>query len=202
MVTKATILGAIGCEPYPDPTTGVDATLVTFILCVADTGSSPQSVQMSVLVLPTDSSATIRQKMIDLAKAKTLSEFGLVVKNEDIIVPSFSTGASTTASETRTDTFTTPGSGVIIDTSLRPLSVFAIAVEGVGGTPVSWDVRLEGSLDGSKWTKILQHTHITAETESIYSGSNRNPCLFIRSNCVDLSLGLATAIKVTILGVP
>lgn len=203
MATKAVVLDFGSCTPIVDPASGVNSTQLVLVVCVATTGEPDQLPQYSIIILPTDSSAVIRQKMLDIIRVNVLADFGKTIANEDIIIPAISTGLATPSSETRTDTFTTVGNGVTVDTSLRPLSVFAVTVESRNGILTSWDIRLEGSLDGTNWTQILQHTNVDpGDKQTKFSGTNRNPSLFFRSRCVGLVLGTALAAKVTILGIP
>ena len=202
-MSKAVLLTVNLCQNIPDPDVIGGLTKIGFTLCVATIGESPQEIASSIFVNPADSSAVIRQKFIDVIKADVLNQLSITLANEDIIIPSYTTGLATLASETRTDNFSVAGNGVTVDTSLRPLSVFSLGVDGVGGTPTAWQVVLEGSLDGTKWSTILTHTQLSPGLGlTISSGSNRDPSLFMRSRCVSVILGSASAIKTTILGVP
>ena len=199
--SKALVSAASGLDLFDDPASGKRLAIIHL-----DTGfvfdGNNVSLSADVIIDPADSSAVIRQKFINSVIAAALSQYGQVLAKEDIIVPSYTTGLSTVTSETRADTFTVAGDGAIVDTSLRPLSVFSLTVSGEDQAAESWDVRLEGSLDGTNFTEILRHTHLTGDLQTMYSGSNRNPCLFFRSRCVDVVIGSATSIKATILGVP
>jgi len=200
VVTKAVLRLMESCSLYTEPITGNILSLIVLNVCLTKDGLV-FDLFPEILVDPADSSAVIRQKMIDATISKA-AEQGHTLTNEDIILAVYVTGLATPASETRADSFTAAGNGLLIDTSLRPVSVFTVTVEGVGVAATSWDVRLEGSLDGTNFTQILQHTQVTGDKQSVYSGSNRNPCLFFRSRCAGLVLGAASAIKVTVLGVP
>lgn len=102
--------------------------------------------------------------------------------------------------DTRADTFTGTGNGTTVDTSTNPLKSFSIQVKGTGASATTWDIRLEGSLDGTNFTQILQHT--TADLDGIvkWSGAGLSPSLHFRSRVAALTLGAATNVVVTILG--
>jgi len=183
------------------PTPTITFTRIILVAFLVQNGTL-SDLTVTVDVDPADSSAVIRQKMVDGIIAQALLDFGQVLDRQDVFLPTFSTGLSTPASETRTDTFTTTAVGTIVDTSLAPLTSFALVVEGLTNPAASWDVRLEGSLDGTNFTQILQHTQLVGDKQVIFSGSNRSPALFIRSRVAGLLLGTASAINVKILGVP
>jgi len=196
------MLDATGCQNFLDGVSGRILTRLFFNGCLAVDDANPVSFSTSVYIDAADSTATIRQKMLDAIKASVLADFSVVIENGDILLPTYSTGLSTPASETRTDSFTATGNGQTIDTSLRPLSSFSLNVKGVGGSPTAWTVYLEGSLNGVDFTKILEHNQILGVGQGIFSGANRSPSLFVRSRVVSLTLLPASAIDVTILGVP
>lgn len=101
---------------------------------------------------------------------------------------------------TRSDTFTATGNGTTVNQTTAPLSIFSVEVKGTGAAATTWDVRLEGSLDGTNFTQILQHTNVTGDGTQMMSGSLRSPSLYFRSRVAALALGSATNIVVTILG--
>ena len=202
MAFKSVLVGITGCSVFFDPISSRNLTRVMFEMLLAEGDVNPRSFNPQVIVDPADSTSAIRQKMIDAIKAQALADFGVTLPNEDILLPTYSTGLATAASETRTDSFTAPASGQIVDTSLRPLSAFSLTVKGVGGTPTAWTVLLEGSLDGANFTEILRHTQLLGIAQTVFSGSNRYPTLFMRSRAVSITLTPAAAIDVTILGVP
>ena len=113
-------------------------------------------------------------------------------------------GTITTApvSAQRSDTFTTTSSGVTVDVSSTPLSVFSIAVKGTGGVATIWTALLEGSLDGTNFTTILAHTNVTGDGLSLFIGASAAPSRYFRSRCSALTLGPASNIVVNICGVP
>lgn len=102
---------------------------------------------------------------------------------------------------TRSDTFTTTGSGVLVTVTTTPLKAFSIQVKGTGTPATTWDIRLEGSLDGLNFSQILQHTNVTGDGAVVWSGTLFAPSLYFRSRVAGLSLGTATNVVVTILGV-
>ena len=77
---------------------------------------------------------------------------------------------------------------------------FAIQVKGTGGVAAVWDVRLEGSLDGTNFTTILTHTNATPDGTVLYSGSVLSPSNYFRSRVAGLTVAPATDIVVTVLG--
>lgn len=100
---------------------------------------------------------------------------------------------------TRQDTYTGTGAGTIISLTDNPTKVHAIQVKGTGAAATSWTVLLEGSLDGVNFSTVL--THNATDGSTVFSGTALNACKYIRSNCTALSLGSASNIVVTILGV-
>lgn len=102
----------------------------------------------------------------------------------------------------RSDTFTATGDGVTVDASDHPLQSFGLQVIGTGDTPSAWTVALQVSLDGTNWVTLL--THSSADSDPIGSfvsnGANLAPSLYLRSNVSALTLGPATNIVVTIVG--
>ena len=104
-------------------------------------------------------------------------------------------------SGTRSDSYTTPGTGTVVTATVNPFKGYAMQVSGVGGNPLAWDMRLEGSLDGSYFSQLLLHTTSTGINEVLWSGTLWSPALYIRSRSAGLMLGTATSVLVTILGV-
>lgn len=108
---------------------------------------------------------------------------------------------------TKTDTFkvqsasyTTTGAGTTVDVHLFPFENFGVQVVGVGATPTSWTVNLEGSLDGTNFTTILTHDTEIGDKNVIWLGANRSPVLYFRVNVASLTLGSATSITVVAIG--
>lgn len=104
-------------------------------------------------------------------------------------------------SSTRSDTYTVAGNGVTVNVSSKPLSKYGLQVKGTGASATSWDVRLEGSLDNVNFSQILADTTTSGDGAVVWSGGNMEPSLYIRSRVAALTLGPATNIVVTILGV-
>lgn len=105
------------------------------------------------------------------------------------------------------DTFTGATSGVALNrTALYAVCRFALSVKGtntqVGTT--TWTVVLEGSLDGVTYTTLLTHAYpATADGATVFPAAGiLTPCLYFRSRCTALTLGTATNIIATILGMP
>lgn len=97
------------------------------------------------------------------------------------------------------DTFTGAGNGTTIDVSTNPFSKFTIVVSATG-TITSWTVILEGSIDAINFTTIATHTNLIGNNISIFSGVNLTPCLYFRTKCTALVLGIGTNIVSTVLG--
>jgi hypothetical protein len=100
----------------------------------------------------------------------------------------------------RSDTFTTTGTGQVVS-SVLGFSRYSLQVQvvGAGAVPTTWTVNLEGSLDGVNYTTIIYSGDVIGQGV-IWIGDMVAPSLYIRSNCIALSLGSATSILVTILG--
>ncbi len=109
-----------------------------------------------------------------------------------VTVPAFST---------RSDTFTTTTSGTTVDSSTNPVKTFSIQVKGTGAAASVWTVVLEGSNDNTNFTTLLSHGTATGDGITLFSGTTFTPCLYYRSRCSALTLGGASNIVVTILGV-
>ena len=59
-----------------------------------------------------------------------------------------------------------------------------------------------GSLNGSQFTTILEHTNTSHADGATVWSQTPAPMLFFRSRCVSLTLGSATNILVTLAGKP
>lgn len=101
---------------------------------------------------------------------------------------------------TRSDTYTGTGNGTTVNVANSALSIFSVQVTGTSAVATIWDVQLEGSLDNINFTQILQHTNVTGNGVVVFSAGNYSPCLYFRSRCAGLTLGPATNIVVTIVG--
>jgi hypothetical protein len=97
------------------------------------------------------------------------------------------------------DTHTVVGSGSIT-TLDAPLRSWTIVVVGTTAPATLWDVTLEGSLDGVKFSDMLNHTSLTGDGQHLFSGTTLFPALYIRTTVNTLTLGPATDIVVTVLG--
>ena len=101
----------------------------------------------------------------------------------------------------QTDVFTGTGNGTLIDVSSRPLKHFSLFVTAAGGTPTSWDVRLDGALNGVDFTSILTHTGVVGLGLTLFTNANVTPVLWLRARVAALVLAPATSLTVGILGV-
>lgn len=100
----------------------------------------------------------------------------------------------------RSDTYTTAANGTAVDVSAQGFSAFAIGVKGTGAAATAWNVVIEGSIDGTNYSTIATHVNtVHTDGQVLWVGANR-PCLYFRSRCVSVTLGSATNIVATILG--
>lgn len=102
---------------------------------------------------------------------------------------------------TRFDTFIVAGNGTVIDCSNAPFSSFAVQVKGTGAAATLWTAVLEGTLDMVNYTTILTHTQAIGDGVVLFLGALPSPVLAYRARVVSLTLGTATNIVVTILGI-
>lgn len=105
---------------------------------------------------------------------------------------------------TRSDTFTAAANGTTVDVSTRPCRRFGLQVKGTGAAASAWNVVLEGSLNNSQFTTILEHSNAgefrnAADGETVYVESG-GPFLYFRSRLVSITLGSATNVVATIVG--
>jgi hypothetical protein len=107
---------------------------------------------------------------------------------------------STPTYGTRSDTYTTTGSGTTVNQSTAPVQRYAILVKGTGASATTWNIVLEVSLDNTNFTTVLTHTNTVGDGAMMMSGSLSSPALYFRSRVTALSLGSATNVVVTILG--
>ena len=98
------------------------------------------------------------------------------------------------------DNFTAPTSGTTINVATTPISKFTISASTTG-ILTSWIIILEGSIDGTNFTPIVTHTNLIRNNVAIFSGVNLAPCLYFRTRCSEITLGLGTSITVTVIGV-
>lgn len=108
-------------------------------------------------------------------------------------------------SASRADTYTGTGNGTTVDMSTRPCRRFSLQVKGTGAAATAWNVLLEGSLDGTNFTTILQHSSANplganADGAVVWTDAGA-PFLYFRSrSAATLTLGSATNIVATIAG--
>lgn len=100
----------------------------------------------------------------------------------------------------RSDSFVATGPGVAVDVSGRTCTDFALQVFGVGAAATTWNVQLQGSIDGVHWSSMFVHRTVVGDGECVWSGQAKFPVRFFRSNVVTLTLGSATSLTVWILG--
>lgn len=102
---------------------------------------------------------------------------------------------------TRSDTYTVAGNGTTQSAATAPSKYYSIQVKGTVAGATAWDVVLEGSLDNVNFDTILSHVTGTGDGKVMFGSASPSPCLYFRSRCVSITLGGATNIVVTILGV-
>lgn len=91
---------------------------------------------------------------------------------------------------------TTTGSGSAIVLKVKS---FALQVRE-NGTVTAWDVRIEGTLDGTNWYQILQHTAADLSGTVKWTGAALYPVSQFRYRVAGLTLGAGTSIDVFFLG--
>jgi hypothetical protein len=100
------------------------------------------------------------------------------------------------------ETFTTATTGTLINLTQQAMSRFAMQVAETG-TVTSWTVVLEGSLNGSNFQELLQHTKAeTLNGTILWTGPNLYPVSYLRVRVVAITLGGGTNIQVTLVGMP
>lgn len=106
-------------------------------------------------------------------------------------------GVFSLGSDSRNDTFTAAANGGVLDSGAISLfKTFSIQVVKTGAV-TAWDVVLEGSLDGTHYSTILEHTQADGDGD-IKAGADF-PVRYIRSRLVSITGG--TNVKVYITGV-
>lgn len=126
--------------------------------------------------------------------ASQVGPWSVNVPNVVRVTPSTEAFSINGVSYYRTDSYAAPGSGPVVNVSSSPLRTFSIEV--FGGT--TWDVNLEGSLDGTNFTMLLNHITGTGDGITLFSGTSMQPSLYLRSRVVALTGG---PIAVTFVGV-
>lgn len=109
------------------------------------------------------------------------------------------------AMATRQDAHSSQGDGTAIDVSTLGMSKFGLQVKGTGAAASAWDVRLRVSLDGTNYTDLLQHSSEGGDADGAVKyapGGAQYPALYFRSRCESVTLGSASDIVVTIVGMP
>lgn len=99
----------------------------------------------------------------------------------------------------RADSFTATGNGTTVDAHTSPMKHFSIAAKAVGGIAISWNIVLEGSLDGTTFGTILTVSSLTAAV--IFSAGAIYPSLYYRARCTAVVLGTANSINTSIVGI-
>ena len=100
----------------------------------------------------------------------------------------------------RSDTYTAAANGTTVTVTDRSIKYFAIQCKGTAAGATAWSIVLEGSLDGTNFTTIA--THATADLDgTVKNVSAAFPVNYFRSRCASITLGGATNVVTTILGV-
>lgn len=86
-----------------------------------------------------------------------------------------------------------------IDVSAYGANNIAVVAQGSGAATGAWSVNLEASVDQSSWTVVGNHG--TADGDGIIKWFTAKPALYYRFNVVSLTLGGATKIVLTFLGI-
>lgn len=106
---------------------------------------------------------------------------------------------SVPGSNSRTATFTGTGIGAVDNVSNYPRKDFALQVKGTGAAATSWTVALQISADGTNYHTVL--THATADGDGAVVFITGKVARYYRANVIALTLGGATNISVTTVGV-
>jgi hypothetical protein len=106
------------------------------------------------------------------------------------------------ATSTQADTFTSTGTGTVVNVSTYGRQHFGIQVKGTGAAPTSWTVHLQVSLDGTNYANLLTHDNDTDDDGGIQWSATPAPSRYFRSSVEAVALGSATNIIVTIVGMP
>jgi len=103
------------------------------------------------------------------------------------------------ASQSRSDTYTGTATGTTVNASSAPVKSFSMVVKGTGAAATSWTVVLEGSLNNVNFTTLLTHSNTDGDGV-LKSTTSNSPVLYYRTRCTAVTLGSATNIVTTILG--
>ncbi len=118
---------------------------------------------------------------------------GVGVGNDNPFIITQSNGQST-------DNYTTTGDGAIVTATSVPKQNFSFTVnpDDPASIGLTWDIRLQASLDNVVFTDIGQHTNITGA--GVLVVVSNSPCTYYRTSCVGLVLGAtATFVDVPVL---
>ena len=106
----------------------------------------------------------------------------------------------------QTETFTTTATGTLRFAGAAGVPVvksFALQVKCTGAAATSWDIRLEGSLDGVNFTQLIQHQQTDTDgTTKFQAAGIFTPVLYWRVRCNAISFGSATNIVAMAMAVP
>lgn len=97
------------------------------------------------------------------------------------------------------DTYTAVANGSPVTLS-TPMKYFGIQLTGTGASATTWNVKLDGSLNGVTYTQLIQHTQADGDGATKWLAS-ASPILYMRSRVSSLNLGGATNVVVTAVGV-
>lgn len=106
---------------------------------------------------------------------------------------------------TRQDTYTGAASGTAINAATTGLARHSLQVKGTGAAPTAWNVVYEVSLDNANWTILITHSNTGGDADGALKfapGGDAYPALYTRSRCVSITLGGASNVVVTIVGLP
>lgn len=85
----------------------------------------------------------------------------------------------------------------------NPCSIWALQAKGTGAALGAWAVALEGSLDGTNFTSLgLSHTSPGDADGAMKWLTAPAPALYVRFNPTIITLGGATNLVLTALGMP
>lgn len=100
------------------------------------------------------------------------------------------------------EAYTGVGPGATQDVSAFPHKYFAVQIKGTGAAPTAWAVAIEGSLDGTNFTEIAEHNSVSeTDGEVLWAGANIASSAYFRTRVKSLTLGAASDIVVTALGI-
>lgn len=139
-----------------------------------------------------------KTQVVQLCKGGSGTTDSLVTDANPLpVVPFFST---------RSDTYITTANGTTVDVSTKPCTKFSLQVKGTVAAATAWNIILEGSLDNTNFTQILQHSSANpfgADTDGATVWTTTGPFLYFRSrSAATLTLGSATNVVATIVGAP